>query len=187
MVLVGQPNSDLFQSLLRTKNEQAVLKFRDLGADLLAPSSHSDGPLTILTRWCYADLLAQVCLEATVMDKRLESAAGSKQRRSAKSMCPPLQTACERELPNLEVIKVLVEKINLDVNAITTTSHGSASTALHILAQSSHLWQAGALEYLIDHGASLSVKALTGIRPCTLLLEKERERLHASRFAVAQM
>ncbi|CAF9930044.1 MAG: hypothetical protein ALECFALPRED_004507 [Alectoria fallacina] len=166
MVQVGQLNSDLFESLLRTENEQGILRFRDLGGDLVAPRSYGDGPLTILTKWGYSDLLAQVCPEASVMDEQLRSAAVSNERPGRITMRPLLHTACERTLPNLEVIKILVEKVKVDINA-----HQPAVTALHLLAKSAHWWQTGALEYLIDRGANFNAKDINGYTPLRIAVE----------------
>ena len=50
LVEAGQLNLEIFKLLLRDEDERGVMKFRDLGAELLALTSHREGALKILTK-----------------------------------------------------------------------------------------------------------------------------------------
>jgi ankyrin repeat protein len=79
---------------------------------------------------------------------------------------PVLHVACLRELPNMQMIELLVEKCGVDVNAralVMTKQYGeleldstAGPTALHILAEGSRLWQLDATRYLIGHGGDVN-------------------------------
>lgn len=89
---------------------------------------------------------------------------------------PLLYLACKRHLPNMEVIKVLVEDLDVDVNGETWRIEGDGSsdqetrggyTALHHLALGTHWWHvAQAIRYLVvDAGADLEAQNGMGETP----------------------
>ena len=55
LVEIGQPNLEIFKLLLQSDDERGILKLRDLGADLLDPTSR-ESPLKVATEWGYAEL-----------------------------------------------------------------------------------------------------------------------------------
>lgn len=61
-----------------------------------------------------------------------------------------LGTACLSELPNLAVIRVLLEKAKVNVNACF-----QKESALHVLAKGLYFWHIEALEYLLSQGADV--------------------------------
>lgn len=70
-----------------------------------------------------------------------------------------LGRACFRKLPNLHVLKILIEKIGLDINAASNPRGyiyklGHA-TALHRVACGRNFWNIEAVEYLIQQGADV--------------------------------
>ncbi len=68
---------------------------------------------------------------------------------------PLLFHACSGETPNMEVIRVLVENLGINVNA--HDRHGES--ALHFLARGEHWWHiALALPYLLQRGANIESK-----------------------------
>ncbi|KAF4963551.1 hypothetical protein FSARC_8421 [Fusarium sarcochroum] len=75
---------------------------------------------------------------------------------------PLLVAACRRSTPNLEVIRVLIEKKGVNINA----SRCDGTTALHVLAEGNHWWQvAQGIPYLIFKGADLEVRDDQGRTP----------------------
>jgi ankyrin repeat protein len=62
-------------------------------------------------------------------------------------------TAARRQLPNLDVLRVLVEKFNADVNIQV-----GGTSALHILASGTHWWHTEGLKYLLQYGANVELK-----------------------------
>lgn len=89
---------------------------------------------------------------------------------------PILHRACQRRSPNLKMLKLLVEKCNVDVNARSRehqyrySSYGSEygdfeSTALHWLASADSFWQLDGIRYLIEKGADINVANEKGQTP----------------------
>ena len=88
-----------------------------------------------------------------------------------KEVKPHIITAADSPLPNLDVIKILVEKFGVNINIqllnpiykrVRSYNDVPGDTALHILALGRHWWQLKAMEYLLQHGANPEVKNLFG-------------------------
>jgi ankyrin repeat protein len=89
---------------------------------------------------------------------------------------PILHTACQRLSPNLKMLKLLVEKCNVDINARSRehqfryssdeSEYGYLeSTALHWLASADSFWQLGGIRYLVEKGADINVTNEKGQTP----------------------
>ncbi|KAF9769758.1 hypothetical protein IL306_012799 [Fusarium sp. DS 682] len=90
-------------------------------------------------------------------------------KQGADELEPLLVTACRRSSPSMELIRVLVEKKGVDINA----RGRDGLAALHILVTSTEWWQvAQALPYLISKGANMEVRDNKG---CTPLLHSFKE------------
>lgn len=83
----------------------------------------------------------------------------------AESVRPTLQVACQRELPNLQMIELLVDKCEVDINARATVKapaipgqYIEGPTALHFLAEAKHWWQLDTIRMLVDKGANIDAK-----------------------------
>ncbi|KXJ88131.1 ankyrin repeat-containing domain protein [Microdochium bolleyi] len=82
---------------------------------------------------------------------------------------PLLVTACRRELPNMEVVRLLVEQFGVDINAVggggdprgsTSGKANIGASALHVLATGGHWWQISqGLPYLLSRGAKVDIVA----------------------------
>ncbi|CAG9976150.1 unnamed protein product [Clonostachys byssicola] len=85
-----------------------------------------------------------------------------------------LLRACERRLPNMPMLRLLVEKMGADINAQNAVYTGTlgnctwkkGSSALHELARGSRWWHhAQGLKYLIERGADLELRDTQGRTP----------------------
>ncbi|KAF2448129.1 ankyrin [Karstenula rhodostoma CBS 690.94] len=102
-----------------------------------------------------------------------------------------LETACMTERPNMEVLRVLVEKKEINVNSVAKhdrismnslvkddgSGHRSVgeNTVLHVLAKSDRLewWQLHqALPFLLEQGANTEMRDGKGMTPLQLCLDK---------------
>ncbi len=84
-----------------------------------------------------------------------------------KKLAPTLHVACGRELPNMNMVHVLIGKCGVDVNAHALVHQSGTQrwaniadsieggTAIHVLATSRYWWQLEALKYLLDNGAKI--------------------------------
>ncbi|UKZ78952.1 hypothetical protein TrVFT333_006701 [Trichoderma virens FT-333] len=94
-----------------------------------------------------------------------------------KSCATLLGTACNRSLPSLNIIQMLVDKMGVDVNAVYNRYGYSyklrGATALHILASGSQFWQIEALEYLLSKGANIEALNKDGMTPLLAALSHE--------------
>lgn len=93
-----------------------------------------------------------------------------------------LYDAVERELPNMEVVRLLVEKFHVNVNAFLYKHSEEDNkwmpkeSALHHLAKGFHWWHvAQALPYLISQGADLNLKGTRGRTPLHFALHPESD------------
>ncbi|KAF4457192.1 Ankyrin-3 [Fusarium austroafricanum] len=82
-----------------------------------------------------------------------------------KCVMTALAVACSQEESNMLTLKLLVEKLNVDINAPAATSLERCdntseiqpgSRPIHILAEADHYWQVEGLRYLLDNGADIN-------------------------------
>ncbi|CAI7635530.1 unnamed protein product [Penicillium bialowiezense] len=101
------------------------------------------------------------------------------------SIKPLLIAACNRQLPNMEVIRILVENMGIDINAKTrkeSWESGSykciaGNSALHDLAEGRTWWNVHhALPYLIKKGADLELRTGNGDTPLHVACESYAHR-----------
>lgn len=96
---------------------------------------------------------------------------------------PLLITACNRELPNMDVVRILVEKMGVSINlnhrkeSWANGKHQSVlgNGVLHDLAEGATWWNVHqALPYLIRKGANLELRNDDGETPLHISLDYER-------------
>ncbi|KAF4634858.1 hypothetical protein G7Y89_g3236 [Cudoniella acicularis] len=89
-------------------------------------------------------------------------------------LAPTLHTACGRELPNMEMIEVLVDKCSVDINAHALVKPNpwtkvkesfEGGTALHVLSEAHYFWQLNAIKYLLQKGANADTTNEKGETP----------------------
>ncbi|RDW57863.1 uncharacterized protein DSM5745_11381 [Aspergillus mulundensis] len=134
--------------------------------------------MLLLARYGYHDLFARI---GSLMGDSNWINGGS--AFLSGKLIPYLLAAAQRELPNLEVIKVIVEKFHADVDIIFTEGlkmkpeiffsskidaarqYKPGDTVLHHLAQGGHWWHPGAIKYLLEHGADPNARDKQGKTP----------------------
>ncbi|PQE23289.1 Ankyrin repeat-containing protein [Rutstroemia sp. NJR-2017a BVV2] len=91
-----------------------------------------------------------------------------------KTITPFLMVACARDLPNLDVIRVLVEEFGADVNCgcigevhFSHPEYGLLAP-LHELVRGNAWWKLGAMKYLLEHGADPNIKSLQSQALCIM-------------------
>lgn len=87
-----------------------------------------------------------------------------------------LFTACTSEVPNLHVIKRLIERTGLDVNKTYGLIAELMATPLHFLASGNHFWQIGALRYVLSRGADVSALSARGETPLLSAIKSDRSQ-----------
>lgn len=133
--------------------------------------------LVALARWGYAELLGRI---GSIMPDR-EWMNGRARFRD--KLIPPMLAAAQREIQNLNVIKVLVEQFHADVNIrferdmvstpkvyyqstmASARQYNPGDTILHHMAQGIHWWHVGAMKYLLQHGADPNARNAQGKTP----------------------
>jgi ankyrin repeat protein len=163
LVKPGDSNLSIFHNLLHAEDERGVAEFKRLRADLLKPDRSGESCVTLLVKWGYATLLKNYGQGAALMTEEWIKETEKTEINLPGRLKQPLLIACARKVPNLDVIKVLVEDFQVDVNA-----KYKDETAVHILSACRHWWHLGALEYLLQHGVDSKTKneALHIAIPC---------------------
>nr|XP_036584003.1 ankyrin repeat-containing protein [Colletotrichum truncatum]KAF6793262.1 ankyrin repeat-containing protein [Colletotrichum truncatum] len=87
---------------------------------------------------------------------------------------PLLIEACDREEPNMDVIRVLVESVGVNLNSRRRLGGFSIGEgALHILVRGGFWWQTSvALPYLVQKGADIEIRDGNGLTPLNAALER---------------
>lgn len=154
--------------------------------DVLFLSSTNVSLLHTLVHVGLSDILDRVCtLEAALKFDDYEWCAKAEDANHCdRNMAKPLLiTACKRELPNMDVVRILVEKmgVNININGRKESySSGkrefvSGNGVLHDLAEGATWWNVHqAFPYLIRKGANLELRNDDGDTPLHIALDYER-------------
>ncbi|KAM0472609.1 hypothetical protein ACHAPX_008766 [Trichoderma viride] len=158
------------------------------GTDFAQASRANGTPWHSLVLGGYGRLLEKLCTCEVVKNfeskkwctKWLKAIAKRSGPYGPRDISSLLIAACSSRIPNMEVVKVLVETFKADVNAQTSTQifdlvDGQiveGESALHILARGHHWWQVHqALPYLVGHGANINLKDGIKRTPLHMALE----------------
>lgn len=155
-----------------------LMKSRDYGvaSDRLTPTNCLESVSPLASQFAlggFTNLVSKVgSLEVTSKTEWRE-VLDRKTRQHGLYMQPLLISACSREMPNMDVIRTLVEDKKVDINARKPMPGRredelpNGPTALHCLAAGEHWWQtAQAIPYLVRHGADLdAVEQENGLTP----------------------
>ncbi|KAL4738942.1 ankyrin repeat-containing domain protein [Aspergillus similis] len=170
---------DLVKLILHGHHEE-VAQALERNRDHVRDTSHREPAelLVVLARYGYHDLFARI---GSLKSEQGWINGGT--RTLGGRLIPYLFAAAQRELPNLAVIKVIVEKFQADVNLVFTQGlqmepevHFSSKvdagrqykpgdTILHYLARGGHWWHQGAIKYLLEHGADPNARNKEGKTP----------------------
>ncbi|OJJ78555.1 uncharacterized protein ASPGLDRAFT_182453 [Aspergillus glaucus CBS 516.65] len=172
----------LLESALAMRQYDLFEEIATDSACLIVPGYQGRTALDDLVHWGYSDILARVCSRelATKLDdhewcREAEAADGL----SRDFISPLIVSACTRQLPNMDVLKQLVEDfgVSMDAQCSERVYHGGeyqilmTTSALHYLATGNCWWHVdGALPYLIEKGANLNLRNHDGATPLHIAL-----------------
>ncbi|KAI8945778.1 ankyrin repeat-containing domain protein [Xylaria longipes] len=139
---------------------EIIEEFARLGGDMKVPGSFDRTGLHILVAGGYSDLLERSFKSDA---SQFESRAETEEKSDLRGL---LAEACDCKVPNLHVIKVLIEAIGLEVDGIFRVRGRTYTTArkspIHILASGGHFWQIEALKYVLSRGVNASALDASG-------------------------
>lgn len=178
----GQSHESLFSHLLVRRDYDLIEDLSDTERSLLPmPTCNRSSSFHVLVKQGFAQLVETIgTLEAKrslekgnawhAFGHPTQPGLWCSQREYKSSYDHPaffLRDAVQRELPNLDVVKLLVEKFGVDINETQpTTSYADpfclalpVDSALHFVAQGTAWWQAyQALPFLLQSGAAVDLR-----------------------------
>ncbi|KAF4635790.1 hypothetical protein G7Y89_g2312 [Cudoniella acicularis] len=125
--------------------------------------------LSTLTHWGYCELLE--VLGKTVQSPQWVDGVRHHGHHFGQDIKPFLVEAVCSRLPNLDVVKLLVETFGANVNiqqeersrqALGGAMFVPGTSPLHVLAVGNHWWQTEAMKYLLSKGANTELKNASG-------------------------
>ncbi|KAJ4313076.1 hypothetical protein N0V84_009610 [Fusarium piperis] len=167
---------EAIEELLADREYSLIIKLYEAGADFMSANPPGQSILQEFAKLGFAQLVDGCCSpeEALRFDDP-EWRKEQEDRPSADPIEPLAITACLRAAPNMDVLKVLVEKKGVDINA-PSTQYSSGMRALHIVAEASSWWQvAQAMPYLVSKGADLEARDRKGNTPLHCAFGKHKQ------------
>ncbi|KAI8711761.1 NACHT domain-containing protein [Fusarium sp. LHS14.1] len=190
----GQSNFELVSFLLARRKYFLVERLAHMGAVFL-PNRDKDwglrSNLSTLIRYGFSRLVDKIgTFEAeSKLEKGSWHAFGDKTRpglwnagggffaseKSHDSLEPFIKEAVRRQLPNMDVVQLLVEKFGVDVNEMSyppvSARDVEKSSALHLVAFGRAWWHVHqALPYLLKSGADINIRNSNGQTPLLISL-----------------
>ncbi|KAL2787914.1 ankyrin repeat-containing domain protein [Aspergillus keveii] len=168
-MLLNGHGEELAQALERTPQEVVEQHDQSGLADFIST----------LARYGYSDLFSRLGSLMTGDDW----VSGGQGTLLSGKLPPYLLTASQRSLPNLGIIKTLIEKFHADPNVpfaqgmefkprifyssrlTADKAYKPGDTILHFLAQGGHWWHVDAIRYLLEHGADPNALNEEGYTP----------------------
>lgn len=178
LVKKGDESFD-WNKLLRLDDERLFDELIRLEVDFFNQKTNRAPFLVTLVSYGYATLLQKFGHQVSMYHD--PTSKGEVENIRHQGFQPLLHTACRRELPNMDVVRTLVDKFGVDVNARAIPSAGSCvngpcldgESALHILARGQYWWQKEALEFLLQRGADIEMKNEQGATPLSLCVSHQ--------------
>lgn len=164
-----------------------TLRYYDLCEKLLGgmdslhvPGYHGSSPLNMLARWGFTEILDRMCIReiATQLDG-VDWVLNPDESKLHQCNVPLVMSACERQLPNMDILKLVVEDFGVNINAKRTERifrdqkylPSFTSGVLHDLALGKFWWHVDkALPYLIRMGADINIRNRDGETPLLVAL-----------------
>lgn len=159
-------------------HHQEVAQALEKNASVIEDKSSLPAIMASLARWGFSELFGRI--GSTMTGNWIN---GSDTNLRGEKPTPYLLTAAQRDIPNLEAIRVMIEKFNADVNIrfeagmvdkptvyyqstmALERHYKPGDTILHQLAQGTHWWYEGAIRYLLEHGADPNARNDQGKTP----------------------
>ncbi|KAJ5904244.1 hypothetical protein N7504_006627 [Penicillium tannophilum] len=158
---------DLFEKLSRDNNLQI-------------PGSDGSKALNMLARWGFTEILDRMCTrEIAAQLDGIDGALNPDESDPNQCSTPLLISACKRRLPNMDVVKLLVEGFGVNIDAKCTHRifcdgnfrPSITKGVLHDLALGKLWWHVDkALPYLIRMGANIDIRNRDGETPLIIAL-----------------
>ncbi|KAI0971998.1 ankyrin repeat-containing domain protein [Xylaria arbuscula] len=190
----GEPNEELFQSLMNRREYDMVRELSRAGADFFKQSLRSNNinNFDVLVSLGFASLakgivddlnadlkgsddeeIRQVPVCSSQSNALIESHNNSNRLKDV----PYLLTAVRRALPNMEMVRFLVEDCGVDVDKLHSEKHGnSTDSQLLSVAKGEQWWHAAlAVPYFIERSAELNVRDHDGQTPLHIALRPKHE------------
>ncbi|KAJ5953528.1 hypothetical protein N7454_000424 [Penicillium verhagenii] len=136
--------------------------------------------LNRLALWGFAEILSRVCTREMAIQLDLDHLdPDSEEMKRLQNNKPLVISACERQLPNMDTLKLVVEKFGININAkcfelALKRRLGFKFTrgALHDLAAGKQWWHVDkALPYLFKMGADINIRNLEEETPLLVALK----------------
>ncbi|KAG4439135.1 hypothetical protein IFR05_005372 [Cadophora sp. M221] len=163
---VGYASAQVFfcNDLLSLGKYKDIERLPEFGVDFYPNLAHNSDFLTTLVKCGYADLFQKLG-DSITTSSWVDGIKGYDER-SGRSLDPYLITAVNSRLPNLEIVKIAVERFGADVNIQPTvrtylggkSAYVPGPSPLHKLSYGTQWWQTSALKYLLSKGANTEVK-----------------------------
>lgn len=187
-------DSDFCNSLLARGHFSAIESLLDVGVDFAPRVGKRMDFMTTLAQFGYFELFEK--LGSAIKEPGWINGLYSVNSEERKLVQPYLVTAARSSLPNLAVMKVIVEKFGADVNIRPEVriyrKHNQqdirpAGGVLHLLAESMYWWQTRGIEYLLEHGADINLKNENGQTPLFLAVSNDRPHQTYRGFHTAEL
>lgn len=159
-VKVGEANWDTVQMFLVDRQYSLIKDLHKSGANFtMHGRDEDDQPILQGFVECgLTDLLDGCCSPEDV------AMFDDPEQKIQRKLRPLVLVACERMLPNMDMLRLLVEKKGANVNT-RDSAHGG-NTPLHVLAGATNWWQvAEAIPYLVSQGANIEARNVSGETP----------------------
>ncbi|CAM1504977.1 Fc.00g106140.m01.CDS01 [Cosmosporella sp. VM-42] len=199
LVEAGKSNQEMFRRFLVRRDYHLVEELAHLGARFLPlPKDHQICNLAVLVRNGFASLVDKIgTLEAKsaletgdwhVFGDKTKPGLSfankdlSDPRNSYRNPIPFLLEAVRRKLPNMDVVRLLVEKFGVDIDELHFTQEFVQGenkavpfdSALHSVARGNSWWHVHqALPYLLKAGADMGIRNYNGQTPVHMALRAD--------------